>query len=101
MEPLAVHRCVEVKQEIGWIEKRTVETSFDLLLYEDRIEVKDASYPIKHVLDISYRLDERDNKMGFLYLHTTGGIRTYYIKKEPTDLIKEFKVLMPSTKYNM
>lgn len=101
MEPLAVHRCVEVKQEIGWIEKRTVETSFDLLLYEDRIEVKDASYPIKHVLDISYRLDERDNKMGFLYLHTTGGIRTYYIKTEPTGLIKEFKVLMPSTKYNM
>jgi hypothetical protein len=84
MEPLAVHRCVEVKQEIGWIEKRTVETSFDLLLYEDRIEVKDSSYPIKHVLDISYRLDER-----------------YYIKTEPTDLIKEFKVLMPSTKYNM
>lgn len=101
MEPLATHRCIEVKQEIGWIEKRTVETSFDLYLYKDRIDVKDSSFPIKHVLDISYRLDEKENKIGFLYLHTTGGIRTYFIKQDPSKLIEEFKVLMPSTKYNM
>ncbi|MDQ0205421.1 hypothetical protein [Alkalicoccobacillus murimartini] len=101
MDPLVTHRCIEVRQEIGWIEKRTVETSFDLHLYEDRIEVKDISYPIKSVLDISYRLEEKDNKIGYLYLHTTGGVRTYFIKKDPTKLIEEFKVLMPSTKYNM
>ncbi|TSB45680.1 hypothetical protein [Alkalicoccobacillus porphyridii] len=99
MEPLATHRCIEVKQEIGWIEKRTVETSFDLHLFEDRIEVKDTHYPIKTVLDISYRLEK--DKIGFLYLHTTGGIRTYFIKQDPSKLIEEFKVLMPSTKHRM
>ena len=99
MEPLAIHRCIEVKQEIGWLEKRTVETSFDLYLFEDRIEVGETEFPIKTVLDISYRLE--NGKIGFLYLHTTGGVRTYFIKQDPSKLIEEFKVLMPSTKYRM
>jgi hypothetical protein len=88
MKPLATHCCYEVRQEIGWIEKRTVESSFDMKLFDDFIAVKEEEYPLWTVWDISYR---KKGKIGFLYLHTSKGVRSYLIKDNPVDFIDAYK----------
>ncbi len=93
MNLLATQRCVEIRQEIGWTEKRIVETSFDLKLFEDQITTKDDTFPITSIFDISYRKKAEQGAMGFLYLHTSQGVKTYYIKEEPTSLVKAYQKL--------
>ncbi|WP_059102747.1 hypothetical protein [Shouchella shacheensis] len=100
MAERATQRCIEVRQEIGWIEKRVVETSFDMKLFDDRIEVKNDAFPIDSVFDISYRMQSGDNNIGFMYLHTSQGVRTYNIKIEPHHFIDEFKKIVPPTTFN-
>lgn len=100
MNALVTQRCIEVTQEIGILEKRIVETSFELELYEDRIQVKDDYFPLDSVFDISFRFPSNStNSLGFLYLHTSQGISTFKIKTLPEDLIKEFKKLVPETRF--
>ncbi|KMJ55785.1 hypothetical protein AB685_25420 [Bacillus sp. LL01] len=91
---LATQRCIEISQEIGWTEKRIVETSYDMMLFPDQLTVKDEHYPIQSIFDISYRKKPEKNAMGFLYLHTSRGVRTYYIKEEPTALIEAYRNLI-------
>ncbi|ALC83680.1 MULTISPECIES: hypothetical protein [Bacillus] len=90
MKILASHRCFEVRQEIGWVEKRTVESSFDINLFEDGIAVKADKYPLESVWDVSYR---KKGNFGFLYLHTSRGVRSYLIKEAPDDFINAYKKL--------
>ncbi|MDQ0253497.1 hypothetical protein J2S74_000869 [Evansella vedderi] len=90
MEPLAVQQCVEVHQEISPIEKKIVEVTYDMKLYEDKITVKDYMYPITSIFDISYRKKEEDGAMGYIYLHTNKGVRTYYIKEEPSEFVNAY-----------
>ncbi len=59
MTPLATQRCIEIRQEIGWTEKRIIETSFDMKLFPDKLIVKDAHFPITSIFDISYRKKTR------------------------------------------
>ena len=102
MDAIVTQRCIEVKQEIGMLEKRIVETSFELSLYEDRIQTKHDYYPIESVFDISYRFpSNKKDTLGFLYLHTSQGVSTYKIKTPPDELIKEFKKRMPETKFRL
>ncbi|WP_413382259.1 hypothetical protein [Alkalihalobacillus sp. 1P02AB] len=96
MEPLAKQRCIQIKQEIGLIEKKIVETSFDLLINKDSIIAKNERFPIKSILDISYRLKE-EKAIGYLYLHTTQGVRTFHIRSEPHLFIDVFKKLRSET----
>ncbi|ADC50411.1 MULTISPECIES: hypothetical protein [Alkalihalophilus] len=91
---LATQRCIEISQEIGWTEKRIVETSYDMFLFEDKLTVKDDHYPIQSIFDISYRKKPEKDAMGFLYLHTNRGVRTYYIKEEPIALINAYRQLI-------
>lgn len=88
MKPLASHRCFEVRQEIGWVEKRTVESSFDIQLFEDYVAVKTEVYPLGSIWDISFR---KKGTIGFLYLHASSGVRTYLIKEAPIDFINAYK----------
>ncbi|MBM7838013.1 hypothetical protein JOC54_001244 [Alkalihalobacillus xiaoxiensis] len=100
MEALVTQRCIEVTQEIGILEKRVVETSFELQLFEDRIQVQDDYFPLTSVFDISFRFpSQSENSLGFLYLHTSQGVSTFKIKSKPETLIKEFKKLVPETKF--
>ncbi|MDG5786174.1 hypothetical protein QA612_01630 [Evansella sp. AB-P1] len=93
MKLLAKQKCIEVHQEIGWVEKRIVETSFEMKLYDEMITVKDDQYPITAIFDISYRKKGEAGTIGFIYLHTNRGVRTYYIKEEPTDFIAAYQKL--------
>ncbi|KMK75729.1 hypothetical protein [Alkalihalobacillus pseudalcaliphilus] len=96
MEPLAIQRCIEVKQEIGLIEKKIVETSFDLKIDHEYIHAKTERFSIKSILDISFRLKE-EKAIGYLYIHTTKGIRTFHIRHNPIEFINVFKKLRSET----
>ncbi|WP_100406594.1 hypothetical protein [Bacillus solitudinis] len=93
MEIIATQTCVDVHQEIGWVEKRIIETSYDITLCKDKLLVKDESFPITSIFDISYRKKPEKNAMGFLYLHTSSGVRSFYIKEEPLQFISAYQQL--------
>ncbi|WP_332631246.1 hypothetical protein [Halalkalibacter flavus] len=93
MNLLATQTCIEIRQEIGWTEKRTIETSFDMKLFDDQLTVKDDIYPLTAIFDISYRKKPEKGAMGFLYLHTSRGVRTYYIKEDAYALVTAYKKL--------
>src|SRR5690625_178583 len=93
MTLLATLRCIDIHQEIAWTEKRTIKTSFKLKLYEDQLIVKKDVFPLANVFDISCRKDPDPTAIGFLYLHTNAGIKTYHIVEEPTALIRAFEKL--------
>ncbi|SDY13390.1 hypothetical protein SAMN05421736_101460 [Evansella caseinilytica] len=62
-------------------------------LYEEMISVKEEQYPLTSIFDISYRKKAEDDSIGFIYLHTTQGVRTYYIKEEPIAFIEAYMKL--------
>lgn len=102
MTAIVKQRCIEVTQEIGLLEKRIVESSFELSLFNDRIETESDRFPLDSVFDISYRFpSDSPDSLGFLYLHTSRGVSTYKIKTSPEQLIQEFKKLVPETKYRL
>ncbi|AXF57762.1 hypothetical protein [Salicibibacter kimchii] len=78
-----------IEQKIGAIEKHTEHYQTDMKLYRDRIDIDGDSYPIAEVFDISYRYKE--NEVGFLYLHTSHGVRSYYITESPESFISSFR----------
>ncbi|MDT8861529.1 hypothetical protein N0O92_15025 [Alkalihalobacillus sp. MEB130] len=93
MNLLATQTCIEIHQEIGWTEKRTIETSFEMKLFDDQLIVKEDTYPLTSIFDISYRKKPEKGAMGFLYLHTNRGVRTYYIKEDAYSLVTAYKKL--------
>ncbi|UTR07862.1 hypothetical protein MM326_07560 [Alkalihalobacillus sp. LMS6] len=102
MSAIVIQRCIEVTQEIAILEKRVVESSFELALYSDRIETSTDHFPLDSVFDISFRFpSDTPHSLGFLYLHTSKGVTTYKIKTSPETFIKEFKKLVPETKYHL
>jgi hypothetical protein len=93
MKSLATHRCIEIRHEIDSVQKKLVETSFDMQLFESEIITKNQRYPLTAVFDISYRKKEGDGAIGFLYLHTNRGVRTYYVREEPIAFIDTYQQL--------
>lgn len=93
MKLLAVQPCVEVHQEVSPIEKKFVEIHYDMKLFEDKITVKDDYYPITAIFDISFRKKEEKGAMGYIYLHTNRGVRTYYIKEDAEPFIEAYQKL--------
>ncbi|WP_017728613.1 hypothetical protein [Halalkalibacterium ligniniphilum] len=91
MTLLATQRCIEIRQEIGWTEKRIIENEYEMKLYHDKVTVRETTYPIHTIFDVSYR--KKPKALGYLYLHTNGGVRTYYIKEEPGAFIDAYQQL--------
>jgi hypothetical protein len=93
MNLLAIQKCIEVHQEIGWTEKRIIETTFDMKLFDNQLVVKEDVFPLTSIFDISYRKKPEKDAMGFLYLHTNKGVRTYYIKEDAYSLVSAYQKL--------
>ncbi|WP_096201414.1 hypothetical protein [Bacillus sp. FJAT-45350] len=91
MTIIATHPCVEIRQEIGWTEKRVVEDWYELELYQDKLSYKNKEFCLSKVFDLSYR--RTSNSIGFLYLHTDHGVHSLYIKSEPVQFIESFRLL--------
>lgn len=88
LKPLATQPCVEMKQEIHWTGKCTVETSYTIELYEDEVIAKQKRYPLKNVFDVSFY--GQNGAIGFLYLHTNTGVISFFVKTKPTQFMNTF-----------
>ncbi|MBB6449495.1 hypothetical protein HNR44_001444 [Geomicrobium halophilum] len=86
---LATQPITHIEQKIGAIEKHTVKYDTDMQLFYDRIDIDGHSYPIEKVFDISYRY--QPNEVGFLYLHTAQGVRSFFISSNPEPFIAAFR----------
>lgn len=91
MQFISSHPYVEIRQEIGWVSKQTVEDWYNIELYDQKIIINDAQFNIEHVFDMSYR--PIATEFGFLYLHTNQGVRSLCVKEKPTEFINHFKQL--------
>ncbi|MFD0869333.1 Uncharacterised protein [Chlamydia abortus] len=93
-EALAVQTCIEIRREIRGIEEIITEASYEMKLYEDEITVRRERFPLHDVFDISFFRNHREEgAIGFLYLHTKNGVRTFYIRENPDMLIEVYKKL--------
>ncbi|SFP93371.1 hypothetical protein [Salibacterium halotolerans] len=86
---IARQEVIHVEQTIEWLEKKQKEYSGWLYLFEDRLESHIHHYPLRDVFDISFRWEP--GQIGFLYLHTTSGVRTFQIKTDPSPFIDAFR----------
>ncbi|SFE27495.1 hypothetical protein [Alteribacillus iranensis] len=77
------------EQTIEWLGKKVVEQEDWLYLYQDYIASPEYHYPLHDVFDISYKW--QPGQIGYLYLHTSSGVRTFYIKNDPSLFIEYFK----------
>lgn len=96
MRLLATQKCVEIKQVITPIEKKITEFTFEMKLYDHKLVVKDESYPVTDIFDISYRTKKDDFSIGYIYLHTSQGVRTYHVKEDPTEFVQAYLQLKAS-----
>lgn len=90
-QPLAEQDTVFIEQKIEWLEKKRVKHVSSLHLYEDRIESERHVYYLEDIFDLSYRWSEE--QIGFLYIHTVFGIRTFHIHSSPEEFISAFHTL--------
>ncbi|RSL31597.1 hypothetical protein D7Z54_20400 [Salibacterium salarium] len=86
---LAQQEIIHVEQTIEGLEKKQTEYNDWLSLYNDLIQTSFHQYSLRDVFDISYRWSP--GQIGFLYLHTTGGVRTFHIKTDPSPFIHQFQ----------
>ncbi|WP_018924148.1 hypothetical protein [Salsuginibacillus kocurii] len=89
MTVLKEQPVVHPVQKIGWTTKYTEEEHDTMQLCKDGIYTSVSRYNIKDVLDMSYR--HEPNQIGFLYLHTIKGVRTYYVRDNPQDFVETFR----------
>ncbi|MDX6153389.1 hypothetical protein [Marinococcus sp. PL1-022] len=93
-ETLARLNATYTEQVIEDFQKKRVPVEVPLCLKEDHIAYghdQKISYPLKEVLDVSYRYEP--GKIGFLYIHTIQGIRTFQINSDPGRFVDQFHQL--------
>ncbi|WP_252311639.1 hypothetical protein [Sinobaca sp. H24] len=90
-QPLVEQDTVFIEQKIEWLEKKRIKHVSSLCLYDDRIESDQHVYYLEDIFDLSYRWSEE--QIGFLYVHTVFGIRTFHIHSSPEKFISTFHTL--------
>ncbi|SDH57583.1 hypothetical protein SAMN05192534_107107 [Alteribacillus persepolensis] len=86
---LAKQEIIIIEQKIEWFEKKQVTYQDFIYLYSNSLKTSGHVYPLNEVFDISYRWSK--GQIGFLYIHTTGGVRTFHIQSDPRFFISEFR----------
>ncbi|WP_158737529.1 hypothetical protein [Alteribacillus sp. YIM 98480] len=88
-QPLASQEIIVIEQKIEWLQKTQSEYRDFIHLYSHLIKAGEHTYSLKEVFDISYRWSP--GQIGFLYLHTTGGVRTFHIQSDPSYFVQQFR----------
>jgi hypothetical protein len=89
MKVIAEQPYVKVERQIKSVELIRMEHRRTIYLYDHRIVTEHREFPIKDVLDISYRFIGGDG--GLLYLHTSHGVYSYIVKSSPEDFVQTCK----------
>jgi hypothetical protein len=90
VEVLAKQEYIKVERIVNSLEQVDMEHKRYLSLYKDKVTSYHREFPIKEVLDMSYRQIGGEGA-GLLYLHTTRGVYSYTVKSSPMHFIEYFK----------
>lgn len=89
MSLIAQHPYIKTERIVTSTEQVEIEHDRIIYLYSDRVVTQNREFPIKDVMDFSYR--EIANQGGMLYLHTLQGIYTYVVKSSPKAFISAYR----------
>jgi hypothetical protein len=89
MSLIAKHPYIKTERKVTSIEQFEIEHDRIIYLYNDKVVTQNREFPIKDVMDFSYR--EIANQGGILYLHTLQGVYTYIVKSSPEDFITAYR----------
>ncbi|MFD1852063.1 hypothetical protein [Oceanobacillus bengalensis] len=87
---IAEQPYIKVERRVTSIEQVDIEHERTMYLYNEKIITKHREFPIKDILDMSYRLV--GVKGGLLYLHTSKGVYSYIVKSSPEHFIQMYKM---------
>lgn len=89
MSLIAKHPYIKIERKVTSIEQFEIEHDRIIYLYNDKVVTQHREFPIKLVMDFSYR--EIANQGGILYLHTLQGVYTYIVKTSPEAFITAYR----------
>lgn len=89
MSLIAQHPYIKTERKVTSIEQFEIEHDRIIYLYNDKVVTQNREFPIKDVMDFSYR--EIANQGGILYLHTLQGVYTYIVKSSPEAFITAYR----------
>ena len=89
MSLIAQHPYIKTERKVTSIEQFEIEHDRIIYLYNDKVVTQNREFPIKDVMDFSYR--EIVNQGGILYLHTLQGVYTYIVKSSPEAFITAYR----------
>ena len=89
MSLIAQHPYIKTERKVTSIEQFEIEHDRIIYLYNDKVVTQNREFPIKDVMDFSYR--EIANQGGILYLHTLQGVFTYIVKSSPEAFITAYR----------
>lgn len=90
-EVLSTLSYTVVERYIEKFEQKLKTVTHTITLDAEMIKTANASYPMKEVIDVSYK--PFSSNKGLFYLHTNQGVITFQIEVSPTEFIKTFKAL--------
>lgn len=89
MRLIAEQPYIKVKREVSSIEQKEIEFRRTIYLYDEKVVTEHREFPIKDLLDMSYRLIGGTG--GLLYLHTSKGVFSYTVKSSPEQFVKAYR----------
>ncbi|WP_274309885.1 hypothetical protein [Solibacillus daqui] len=89
MSLIAQHPYIKIERKVTSIEQFEIEHNRSIYLYNDKVVTQYREFPIKDVMDFSYR--EIANQGGILYLHSLQGVFTYIVKSSPEAFIAAYR----------
>lgn len=89
MSLIAQHPYIKTERKVIGIEQFQIEHDRIIYLYNDKVVTQYREFPIKVVMDFSYR--QIGSQGGILYLHTLQGVYTYIVKSSPEAFIEAYR----------
>ena len=86
---LCSHRYLKVDRRIEDNEQVYEENEQLMVMYQDRITTASDVFYLQDVLDITFK--KLSGMNGFLYLHTTRGVYSFFTNAKPDQLISIYK----------
>lgn len=86
---IAQHPYIKIERKVTNLEQFEIEHNRIIYLYNDKVVTHHREFPIKDVMDFSYR--KIANQGGILYLHTVQGVYTYIVKYSPEAFITAYR----------
>lgn len=89
MKLLAEQPYIKVEQQVNGLELNRIKHQRMMYLFEHKIATKYREFPMKEVLDLSYRYIGDEG--GLMYLHTSHGVYSYIVKSSPKAFVETCK----------